>query len=126
MKAARRSEMESLTELVQRLGGKFEDLVPGEDLDLVRMKNQDGFLESAELKDTTFSVHFGQDLELTHGRTRVLLRRIDESDGQIMFKTATGAGTAVLQADKEDASAKLNWYNDLSSPIEVYENMDEP
>lgn len=122
---AHRSETETLTKLVQRLGGKFEDLVPGEDLDLVRMQDQDGFLESAGLKDTTFSVHFGQDLELVHGRTSVLMRRVDESDGQITFKTPTGSGTAVMKANQGDASAKLNWYHDLSSPIEVYENMEK-
>ncbi|SLM33761.1 hypothetical protein LPUS_02337 [Lasallia pustulata] len=121
---AHRSETESLTKLVQRLGGKFEGLVPGEDLDLVRIKTEDGFLESAGLKDTTFSVHFCQDLELMHERTRLLMRRIDESDGQVIFKTPTGAGPTVVKANKEDESAKLNWYHELSSPIEVYENMD--
>ncbi|SLM39172.1 hypothetical protein LPUS_09654 [Lasallia pustulata] len=100
------------------------DVVPGEDLDLARIKTQDGFLESAELKDMTFSVHFGQDLELMHERTRLPIRRIDELDGQVIFKTPTGAGTAVMKANKEDESAKLNWYHELSSPIEVYENMD--
>ena len=119
---ARRLEKESLSKIVQRLGGKFEDLIPGEDLDLVRQKDQNGFIETAELEDTTVSVHFGQDLELTHGCDHVLMRKFNESDGRGCFKTPTGAGTAVLKANKEDEHAKLNWYHDLSVPIEVYEN----
>lgn len=42
-----------------------------------------------------------------------------------MFKTPTGAGTAILKGNKEDEATNLSWYNDVSSLIEVFENMEE-
>ena len=45
--AARKSEISSFQRLVQPLGGKFEDLGPGEELDLIRYRTLDGGLQSS-------------------------------------------------------------------------------
>lgn len=72
--AARKSEISSLNTLVQPLGGKFEDLGPGEELELVRYRTLDGDLQSsAGLEDynpasgSKFEIRYVQDLELAEG-----------------------------------------------------------
>ena len=148
--AARKAEISSLTRLVQPLGGKFEDLAPGEELDLIRYRSLDGNLQSiAGLGDydpesgsgTRFEIRYVQDLELAYGRERMLMRRVDvgdegrngdeegmdgKGDGEErrVFKTSTGAGTAVLKAGVMEERAKMSWFVDLGPAEEVFDNAD--
>lgn len=154
--AARKAEISSLTRIVQPLGGKFEDLAPGEELDLIRYRSLDGNLQSiAGLEDydpesgsgTRFEIRYVQDLELAYGRERMLMRRVDvgDEDGngngneegaeqtmdgkgggeeRRVFKTSTGAGTAVLKAGVMEERAKMSWFVDLGPAEEVFDNAD--
>ena len=150
--AARKAEISSLTRIVEHLGGKFEDLAPGEELDLIRYRSLDGNLQSiAGLGDydpasgsgTRFEIHYMQDLELAYGRERMLMRRVDvgnedgngdeggaeQMDGKgddgeerRVFRTSIGAGTAVLKAGVMEERAKMSWFVDLGPAEEVFDN----
>lgn len=146
--AARKAEISSLTKLVQPLGGKFEDLGPGEELDLIRYRSLDGDLQSiAGLGDydpesgggIRFEIRYVENLELAYGRERMLMRRVGVDGGEEngegdekadekrddeerrVFKTVTGAGTAVLKAGVMEERAKMSWFCDLG-PAEVIES----
>ena len=146
--AARKAEISSLTKLVQPLGGKFEDLGPGEELDLIRYRGLDGDLQSiAGLGDYDperggdigFEIRYVENLELSYGRERMLMRRVGLDGGEekgegnekvdekrddeerTVFKTVTGAGTAVLKAGAMEERAKMSWFCDLG-PAEVIES----
>ena len=130
---------------MQPLGGKFEDLGPGEELDLIRYRSLDGDLQSiAGLGDydpdrgggIRFEIRYVENLELAYGRERMLMRRVGVDGGgekaeegkekgneeeRRVFKTATGAGTAVLKAGVMEERAKMSWFCDLG-PAEVIES----
>lgn len=137
--AARKAEISSLTKIMQPLGGKFEDLGPGENLDLKRYRTLDGDLQSrASLEGYGgggghgFEIRYVRDLELAHGRERMVMRRVDVDDGEEgggvggedreerrVFKTWSGAGTAVLRAGVREERAKMSWFCDLGPAVEV-------
>ena len=80
-----------------------------------------------------------ENLELAYGRERMLMRRVgvdggeekgegeekmdqkgDEEERRV-FKTVTGAGTAVLKAGDMEERAKMSWFCDLG-PAEIIES----
>ena len=142
--AAQKAEISFLNKLVIPLGGKFEDLGPGEELDLVRYRTLEGdFQSSAGLEDydsrggrRKFEVRYVEDLEIVYGTEKMLMRSVNIDDGNAkeeeeanveepegqrrFFKTSTGAGTAVLKAGAMDEHAKMLWFRGLG-PAEVTE-----
>ena len=142
---ARKAEISSLNKLFIPLGGKFEDLGPGEELDLIRYRTLEGTLQSsAGLEDygptigdhRRFEIRYVEDLELVYGKEKMLMRRVDIDDGYAneegeaggeepevrrrVFKTSTGAGTAVLKAGAMDDRAKMIWFRDVGPALEVW------